>query len=197
MAKCLCGAAKQVLDQLQNYNIVHIDVINARGTVRNRDLVQAERNYEKYRTKCKCQEHSSNDKRRSKENSLADDSDWEEDVYGSPEGDCVQCLLITSGIAKSQCGRCRFAASQLCLGRITPRAREISNSVMGLCPFCSKRSQKEEACHCAEQFLYLLNFEPTKEKRKIGIERVFSIEVSAALLRGYKRVYNAIYREKN
>ncbi len=55
MAKCLCEAAKQVLDQLENYTILHTDGINARVSVRNRDLVQAERNYEKYRTKCKCQ----------------------------------------------------------------------------------------------------------------------------------------------
>ena len=173
MAKCLCAAAKQVLDQLQNYNIVHIDVINARGTVRNRDLVQAERNYEKYRTKCKCQEHSTNDKSSSKENSLADDSDWEEDVYGSPEGECLDCLLITTGIASSHCGRCRFAAGQLCLGRITPRARDIMNSIRSLCPFCSKNSGKMERCHCAEQLLYFLNFETTQEKRKIGIESAF------------------------
>ena len=55
MAKCLCEAAKQVLEQLENYNILHVEGISARGSVRNRDLVHAERNYEKYRTKCKFQ----------------------------------------------------------------------------------------------------------------------------------------------
>ncbi len=46
MVKCLCEAAKLVLDELQNYNIIHIDGIHARGSVLNRDLVQAERNKE-------------------------------------------------------------------------------------------------------------------------------------------------------
>jgi hypothetical protein len=65
MAKCLCQAAKQVLDELQSYNIMHIDGITGRGCVRNRDLVQAERNYEKYRSKCKCRpcESSNNPER--------------------------------------------------------------------------------------------------------------------------------------
>jgi len=176
MAKCLCEAAKQVLEQLQNYNIVHFDGLNARGTVRNRDLVQAERNYEKYKTCCKCQPSDKSDRSEkiiSKEKSAGDDSDWEEDMYGSPEGDCLDSLLIGSGIASSQCDRCRFAAGQLCLGRITPRAREIKNSIKRLCPFCSKRSSKHARCHCAEQFLFVLNFESTQEKRKIGIESAY------------------------
>ena len=178
MAKCLCDAAKQVLDQLQKYNIVHFDGINARGTVRNRDLVQAERNFEKYKTCCKClgsdtQHHIHRELIGSKENSAEDESDWEEDMYGSPEGESLDCLLITSGIAHSQCLRCRFAFGQLRLGRLTPRAREIMSSIKRLCPFCSKRSSKIERCHCAEQFLYVLNFESTPQKRKIGIESAF------------------------
>ena len=178
MAKCLCEAAKEVVAQLQNYNIVQIDGINARGTVRNRDLVQAERNYEKYKGKCKCQSintqhHLNNTRTKSKENSEEVQSDWEEDVYGSPEGESLDSLLLTSGIANSKCGRCAFAADHLCLGRITPRAREIINSIMSLCPFCSKRSPKKEMCHCAEHFFYMLDFEPRQEKRKIGIESAF------------------------
>jgi len=176
MAKCLCDAAKQVLDKLQNYNIVHFDGINARGTVRNRDLVQAERNFEKYKTCCKCRVGDKNDRSEkiiSKEKSAGEDSDWEEEMYGSPDGECLNSILITIGIAQSQCLRCRLAVRQLCLGRITPRAREIMNNIKTLCPFCSKRSSKLERCHCAEQFLYVLNFESTQEKRKIGIESAF------------------------
>ncbi len=178
MAKCLCDAAKQVLDQLQKYNIVHFDGINARGTVRNRDLVQAERNFEKYKTCCKCQgsdtqHHIPRELIGSKEKSAEDESDWQEDMYGSPEGESLDCLLITSGIQSSQCGRCRLAAGQLCLGRITPRAREIMSSIKRLCPICSKRSSKMGRCHCAEQFLFMLNFESTQEKRKIWIENAF------------------------
>ena len=176
MAKCLCEAANQVLDQLQNYNIVHFDGIYARGTVRNRDLVQAERNYEKYKSYCKCRVRDKSDRSEkiiSKEKSAGDDSDWEEDMYGSPEGESLDCLLIRSGILSSQCGRCRLAAGKLCLGRITPRAREIMSTIKRLCPICSKRSSKMGRCHCAEQFLFVLNFESTQEKRKIGIESAF------------------------
>ena len=175
MAKCLCEAAKEVVAQLQNYNIGHIDGLNARGTVRNRDFVQAERNYEKFRSKCKCQSINTHHHQRtiSKEKSEQVQSDWEEDVYASPEGECLASLLLTSEVSKSKCGRCIIAADQLCLGRITPRAREIINSIMSLCPFCSKQSAKNEMCHCAEHFFYMLNFEPTQETRKIGIESAF------------------------
>ena len=180
MAKCLCKAAKHVLDELQNYNITHIDGIHARGSVPNRDIVQAERNYEKYKSKCKCQAsedfvisgriHHSQTKQKPEK---FEDSDFEEDVYGSPEGDCLDGLLITSGLSKSHCGRCKYAAEQLCLGRITPRAREIMESVTNLCQFCSKSSRNPKWCHCSEQFLYMLTFESRQEKGKMGLESAF------------------------
>jgi len=180
MAKCLCEAAKQVLDELENYNIMHIDGISGRGCVRNRDLVQAERNYEKYKRNCKCQPSDVSVIRTNITTSLnkpksekKEDSDFEEDAYGSPEGDCLDGLLITTGISKTQCDRCKYAAEQLCLGRITPRARKIMNRVTSLCPFCTNRSQSSKCCHCAEQFLYMLTFESSQEKQKIGMERAF------------------------
>ena len=179
MAKCLCQAAKQVLDELQNYNIMHIDGITGRGCVRNRDLVQAERNYEKYRSKCKCRPFESYNNRdrlgaQSKPNAeKGEESDYEEDVYGSPEGDCLDGLLTTKGLASTQCVRCKYAADQLCLGRITPRAREIMKGVTSLCQFCTKRSENSKWCHCTEQFFYMLTFESSQEKRKMGMESAF------------------------
>ncbi len=179
MAKCLCEAAKQVLDQLENYNIRHIDGISARGSVHNRDLVQAERNYEKYKTKCKCQTREKSGITckfetftKFKAENL-EESDFEEDAYGSPEGDCLDCLLVPTGFSKTKCGRCLYAAEQLCLGRITPRAREIMTGISRLCSFCSNRSRNIQNCHCAEKFLYMVNFESSHEKRKIGIESTF------------------------
>ena len=147
MSKCLCEAAKHVLDEFQNYNIMHIDGIHSRGSVPNRDIVQAERNYEKYKSKCKCQasedfvisgriRHSQTKQKPEK----FEDSDFEEDVYGSPEGDSLDGLLITSGLSTSHCGRCKYAAEQLCLGRITPRARDIMEGITSLCRFCTKSS---------------------------------------------------------
>ncbi len=179
MAKCLCEAAKQVLVHLENYNILHVDGISARGTVRNRDFVQAERNYEKYKSKCKCQSSEITGKRRkfepfSKQKAEGfEDSDYEEDVYGSPEGDCLDCLLVTTGFSKTKCGRCLYPAERLCLGRITPRARAIMDGIIKLCPFCSKRTKNLQRCHCAEKFLYMVNFESSHEKRKMGIESTF------------------------
>ena len=181
MAKCLCEAAKQVLDELENYNIMHIDGISGRGCVRNRDLVQAERNYEKYKRNCKCQPSDVSVIRTNITTSLIkpksetkEDSDFEEDAYGSPEGDCLDGLLITTGISKTQCDRCKYAAEQLCLGRITPRAREIMNRVTSLCRFCTNRSQSAKCCHCTEQFFYMLSIESSQEKQKKNwMERAF------------------------
>ena len=180
MANCLCEAAKLVLAELENYNIMQIDGITGRGCVRNRDLVQEERNYEKYKSKCKCQPSDVSVIRDNITTSLSktksekkEDSDFEEDAYGSPEGDCLDGLLITTGISKTQCSRCKYAADQLCLGRINPRAREIMKSVMSLCPFCTNRSQSAKCCHCTEQFLYMLTFESSQEKQKIGMESAF------------------------
>ena len=158
MAKCLCQAAKQVLDELQNYNIMHIDGITGRGCVRNRDLVQAERNYEKYRSKCKCrpfESYNNRDRLGSPTKPKAEkgeESDFEEDIYGSPEGDSLDGLLTTTGLASTQCDRCKYAADQLFLGRITSRAQEIMKSVTSLCQFCTKRSENSKLCHCTEQF---------------------------------------------